>query len=211
MARHNRSLRLICSAVLVALLSFTVEVKATEVKPKLSFVEMKKASNQSYPNATQSINTASNPNPIGITLNKTTLDELKKVHRVTGSSANAVAGYSNNFLDTSHIQMPSLTEATVVTNKGNVAEAVMLTMNRDAFKDIHKALQEKYKTVSSRIPHVGDRKVVFDANDCTITLSSPHMNFSMYVVYATKNLMSIASDNEAKEKNKQDNKIKALL
>ncbi len=153
----------------------------------------------------------SNPSPLGIELNKSTLDDVKKSYRVVQSSQNATEGYHNSLLDIENIQMDTLSEAVVISNETNIVEGVVLTLDKNKFDDINQTLSGKYKTLSSKIPFVGNKLVTFQDGDCHIIINAPHMSFSMSVAYVTKNLENKHSDRVDSEQKAKQQQTKNML
>lgn len=152
-----------------------------------------------------------NSSPLGIELNKATLEDVKKSYRILNSVPNSMKGYYTHFLDIQNIQMDTLSEVLVISNDNKIIEGVMLMLDKNKFDEFNKVLSDKYKVLSSNIPFVGDKNVRLQDGDCYILLDAPHMSFTMDMIYATKHLISIAGNRTDKERQEKKEKIKEML
>ncbi len=152
-----------------------------------------------------------NPSPLGIELNKSNLDDVKKTYRILRSTQNATQGYYNNFLDTQNIPMDTLSEVDVISNDNKIVEGVLLELNKNQFDEIYKMLSDKYKVLSSQLPFVGNKYVKLQDGDCYITIEAPHMSFKMSVAYITKNLENKYHNRLDTEQTTKQEKTKGML
>ena len=152
-----------------------------------------------------------NPSPLGIELNKTNLNDVKKSFRILKSEVNATNGYHNNFLDVKDISMDTLSEVNVISNEKNIIEAVSLTLDKKKFDEINQTLSEKYKLFTSDVPFVGDKIAIYEDGDCHVINHAPHMSFTMTIVYTTKKLESKYHDRANKEQKVKREQIKGML
>ena len=83
-------------------------------------------------------------------------------------------------------------------------EAALLTLSKNKCDETYETLSGKYKLIKSQIPFVGSKLVEFQDDECDIIIDSPHMSFTMDVIYAT-NAFSSKAYKEVK-KQEQDKK-----
>lgn len=129
-----------------------------------------------------------NPSPLGIELNKSTLDDVKKSYRILISTPMFLEGYYNNLLDEKTIRVEGLSTASVISNKNNIIESVVLLLDKNKFTEVNQTLSEKYKVVFSNLLSDGDREVKLQDGDCEIIIQISQRDLTMTVIYATKNL-----------------------
>lgn len=130
----------------------------------------------------------SNPSPLGIELNKSTLDDVKKSYRIVAAGVKSVGKYHSSFLNVKDIQLDTLSVASVTFNEKNIVEGVDLTLDKNKFNEINQILSKKYKTVYSQNPPEGYKMIVFQDGDCTIGIHAPNAGFAMHIQYSTKAL-----------------------
>lgn len=128
------------------------------------------------------------PEPFGIKLKKDTLKDVKKRYTIIKSAKNINNGFYNNYLDIKNFKIDTLSKFVVISNNDQVIEGVVLSLSKNKFDQIYETLSDKYETLSSTIPFVGDKYIKFQDDECYVIIDAPHMSFIMTVTYTTKNL-----------------------
>lgn len=144
------------------------------------------------------------PEPFGIRLKKDTLQDVKKKYKIIKSEKNINNGFYNNYLDTKVLAIDTLSKFVAISNNEKVIEGVVLSLGKNNFDNIYETLSNKYETISSTIPFVGDKYVKFQDDECYIIIDAPHMSFTMTVNYITKNFFE--QNVIRREKDEQDRK-----
>lgn len=157
-----------------------------------------------------SIVSHANPKPLGLELNKSTLEEVKEKYKITGKEVNKWNG-TNYYIDTKTIDFKNVSEALIICNDNDIVQAVILVMSKNNFNELLGMLSEKYKLKEKEIPFVGNKKAVFIDGDCIISLDSPHLNFDMELSYITNEFHKKYLDKLQKEKQLEKEKKKDLL
>lgn len=156
-------------------------------------------------------NVFANPAPLGIELNKATLNDVKSKYTVISSIPNATNGYYNNKLQTQNIDIKTLTHANVISNKDEVVEGLVLTLSNSQFDEVYNSLASKYQLIEKNIPFVGDKFAEFQDGDCVIQLNAPHMSFTMTLGYATKQFVEQYTNRTNKELQEEKEKAKQMF
>ncbi|WP_395476476.1 hypothetical protein [Rickettsia endosymbiont of Pantilius tunicatus] len=151
-----------------------------------------------------------NPKPIGLELNKTTLEEVKEKYKVIRMEANKWNG-TNYYIDTKDIDFKNVSSALIICNDDNIVQAVILVMDKNNFNELLGMLSEKYTLKEKNIPFVGNKSAVFIDGNSTIILDSPHLNFNMDLTYITNEFYSKYLDKLQHEKQLEKEKKKDLL
>ena len=150
-----------------------------------------------------------NPSPLGIELNKSTLDDVKKSYRIVTSNQNE--GYYYNVLDVQNVPIETLSRIILVSNSKNIIEVVLIELSKDKFDETYKMLSSKYKVLSSELPFVGDKYAKLQDGDCHILINAPHMSFTTSVMYTTKDFENKYHDRADKEQAAKQEQTKELL
>ncbi|MBF5002936.1 hypothetical protein [Diaphorobacter caeni] len=136
------------------------------------------------------------PAPFGLEIGKATVGEMKNKHSARSSGTNAYSGGAMYQLDVSRIEFDGLKSVLVIFNPAGKVEGVVATLEKDRFDEISRSLSGKYKTVSKKLPFVGDKRIVWVDGGTEIELNAPHMSFVMTMQYVTKDLLKKFNNTE---------------
>ena len=145
------------------------------------------------------------PAPFGLEIGKASVADLKAQHSARSVGTNAYTGGEVYQLDVSRIEFDGLKSVQVIFNQSGKVEGVVAMLDKQRFDDIARSLSGKYKTVSKKLPFVGDKRVVWVDSSTEIMLDAPHMSFEMTMQYVTKDLLrkfnnSVNESSKAKTK-----------
>lgn len=94
-----------------------------------------------------SLNSYSNPTPLGLELNKATTSDLIKKYKITEKELNYWQGH-NYFIEPNE---KYISKALVICNDFNIIEAVILTIDKNKFEEFYEILKDKYSLVNNII------------------------------------------------------------
>ena len=87
----------------------------------------------------------------------------------------------------------------------------ILQASKDNFESFFESMSKKYKLISKNIPFVGNKQALFQADNCKVKLSAPHMSFEMNISYMTNELELILLEYiKQEEQNKKRSQENAL-
>lgn len=126
---------------------------------------------------------------LGFEIGKATVAEVRTVMteragppRESGTSA--VTGGELLVFDADRTVAGMKEEVFVFDTDGHLTAAV-LTLSKDRYDEVLKALRSKYALVDEQRPFVGNRSARFKAGVVEIVVDAPHLSFDMAVLYAT--------------------------
>ena len=90
-------------------------------------------------------NTYANLSLLGIELNKSTVDEVSQIHQITHTIRSQVDGYYERSLDTKSVDTKFIIAANIISNKDNVVEGLILSLNTNGFQQVYNAMPNKRK------------------------------------------------------------------
>lgn len=82
-------------------------------------------------------------------------------------------------------------------------QAVTITMSKHRFDAMRGLLNEIYPQVSAQVPFVGNKRVVWNANNVHIELDSPHLSFEMELRYLAEGFLRLFQEQSAIEQQNQ--------
>jgi hypothetical protein len=148
------------------------------------------------------------PSPFGITINKTTEEELKSKYRFTDEGENQYSRGRMYKIHPAQVEFEGLESLTVIFSKDNKALAVIANIGKNKYDKVLANLSSKYKLISKKDAFVGDKAATLVDDDTNIYLSAPHMSFSMRMSYIHKDLDTLY-DKQSAEEEKQKNEKEA--
>jgi hypothetical protein len=139
-----------------------------------------------------------NPAPLGLKIGSATMAEVKslveKQGRLENLGKNQAAGGSVLRGKGNGLGIDGLREISFTFDANDVLAAVTMSLDKgEGFEKTMNRLASKYKLTSKNVPFVGDAEARFAAGDSVIILESPHMSFSMTLVYAAQDVMAAAN------------------
>ena len=129
------------------------------------------------------------PAPFGLEIGKATVRDLKAAYPVQSAGTNTYSGGEMYRIDASRIDFEGLQGVLAIFGKDGTLQAVTATLDKNRFDAVNQGLAGKYKSVSKKLPFVGDKRVVYVDGQTEIELDAPHMSFEMVMTYATKSLI----------------------
>ncbi|WP_341788976.1 MULTISPECIES: hypothetical protein [unclassified Rickettsia] len=154
-----------------------------------------------------SLNSYSNPTPLGLELNKATTSDLIKKYKITGEELNYWQGH-NYFIEPNE---KYISKALVICNDFNIIEAVILTIDKNKFEEFYEILKDKYILVDNVIEQESGKMATFRNDDCLVILESSEDNSNMELVYVTNNFYKDFLNKLEKEEKLEQTQIKNLL
>lgn len=129
------------------------------------------------------------PAPFGLEIGKATVADLKNAYPVKKAGTNSYSGGEMYQIDVSRIEFEGLQSLVVLFGQDGTLQGVSATLNKTRFDAVNQGLAGKYKSVSKKLPFVGDKRVVYVDGQTEIELNAPHLSFEMEMTYATKALL----------------------
>lgn len=154
-----------------------------------------------------SLNSYSNPIPLGLELNKTTALDLIKKYKITGKELNYWQGYNYSI----EPNEKHISKALVICNDFNIIEAVILTIDNNKFEEFYEILKNKYSLVNNTIEQENWKTATFSDDDCLVILESSEYNSEMELVYITNSFYKNFLNKLEKEEKLEQAQIKNLL
>ena len=148
-----------------------------------------------------------NPSPYGITIGKTTKNEIySKFSVIKESSWTDVEGYITVILDEKNFYSQNLPvkEVIAVINPQGIVVALQTTIRGDYFSELHTILANKYAVTYIEDPYVGDHKGEYEIGNINIILDKTHMSFDTVLIYITKKTDTLLAE-YAERCNKREN------
>ena len=108
-----------------------------------------------------------NPAPIDLELNKATLQDIKRTHKILSEESTPYGGKEYN-LDIRNIDIQQLKTAKVLCDESGVVQIVQLTIGKNRFEEIYQSLSAKYELLDKTIPMVGNKRARFKYKDSYI-------------------------------------------
>lgn len=151
------------------------------------------------------------PAPFGLEIGKATVADLKNAYPVKKTGTNSYSGGEMYQIDVSRIDFEGLQSVLAIFGQDGTLQAVSATLHKNRFDAVNQGLAGKYKSVSKKLPFVGDKRVVYVDGQTEIELNAPHLSFEMEMTYATKALLkSFHQQRNDSQKNKARNEAAQL-
>lgn len=126
----------------------------------------------------------SDPALFEMRLGGTTESELKSVYSVQLLGVSKYSGGNTYSVPVAEVNFEGLQKVTAVFDKGGILVAVFTVFPKTKFEYLNRALGDKYKLISQKIPHVGNKSAKYREGKTDILIEAPHMSFEMYMSYA---------------------------
>ena len=152
-----------------------------------------------------------NPSPLGLEINKATLDDVKKSYKILMSGQNATEGFYNNVIECHNIPMDTLSNVNVISNNNKIVEGVILDLSSSKFDEIYKMLSSKYKEFYNRNKFEGSKYAKFYNGDCFISIEMIHLDNKIILAYISNNFKEKHERRISKEKEDKERQTKELL
>ena len=126
---------------------------------------------------------------LGFEIGKATVAEVRqgmseRAGPPRDSGTSAVTGGELLIFDADRTMAGMKEEVFVFDAEGRLAAAA-LTLSKDCYDEVLKALRAKYTLVDEQRPFVGNRSARFKAGEVEIVVDAPHLSFDVAVLYAT--------------------------
>lgn len=146
------------------------------------------------------------PSPFGITINESTLSDIKQKYSVKYIGINKYSGGEMYELDPKQIDFDGVQSASIIMSKDDKVLGLLTVMDKNSYDKLFAMLSKKYKLVSNRDPFVGDKEAQFIDGDTNITINARHMGFQLYLRYAHNTFTDLVDDVCAKERAEKNKK-----
>lgn len=104
-------------------------------------------------------------------------------------------------------QIDGLQSVLYIFDTKKVLSGVVMTMDKNSFDKVYRAISAKYKVIKQDRPFVGNQYAKFKSKDSTIEISAPHLSLEMnvsYLTFAFENSFKKISEAEQKAKKHQE-------
>ena len=154
---------------------------------------------------------SSNPKPLGLELGVATISEAKAKYNLIYDGINKYTLGKMYKIKPSELNIEGLKEISLIFSKDEKLQGILMTFPKD-FNDtfwnkLFNSLKKKYILKSSYTPFVGNKYALFEKGNSIIKLESPHLDFTIYLIYMTKNFRNLYFQKKNEE---QRNKTKTL-
>jgi hypothetical protein len=153
---------------------------------------------------------AANAAPFGQELGLSTYAQVKQ--QVGGKTSLSDAG-TNKFSGGKMLQgdgdglgIEGLSQVSFIFDPADKLFGVVMTLPKDSFKPTLKALSAKYKLIDSEVPFVGDASAHLKQDDSFVEMRSPHLSFTMTVLYLTNGLKQAFQQQSSSERSTKEKK-----
>lgn len=157
--------------------------------------------------------------PLGYPMGKTTVegltDTLPAGCTITERGTSRVTNGPLIRVDGNGFDIEGLQQVTFIFTVQGQLDAVLMQLDRGTsldgarFNQIMSYLESQYKLTKKKIPFVGNKFAAFHAENITIELDSPHLDFRMYVDYMTDDFRRAAKKMAETEKQQQNSTEKS--
>lgn len=153
--------------------------------------------------------------PFGLEIGKSKIDDVKKLDCKYTESYLIDYVYPNNgrFLnfDDCHL-MDGMQKAEFAFNdNGILVYSRLIFDGKSSYNELKTSLNKKYKITKSVEPFVGDRLSEYKLKEEKISLSSPHMSFSVYLEYEQNDFAKRVKAAQKKAKEQKQNTASNML
>lgn len=140
---------------------------------------------------------------LGYEIGVSTVDQIKtsiaKQAKIKNEDTNKWTGGAQFHTDGSPFEIRGLQNVQYIFDDQKKLTAIIMTMGKDSFDSVFKALSAKYKVVNQERPFVGNQYAKLKSQDSIIEIDAPHMSFEMEVRYIRDDLMKKFSAQSAAE------------
>lgn len=152
-----------------------------------------------------------NPTVFGITIGKTTVEQLKNQYRVSPQGINKYSEGEMYVIPQGQIQFDGLGEVTVIFDRSDRLVAVLTEFPKNKFDYLNGMLANKYQLISQNIPFVGNKSATYRNDDTEITLDAPHLSFELSMNYIHSDFMKAFNSQTQKEKQQKQQQESSML
>ena len=152
------------------------------------------------------------PSPFGVTIKKTTEEELKqKYSSLNYIGINKYSGGKMYEVNPSQVEFDGVKSLTFIFSIDDKVLAVVADIEKNKHYKIFDMLSSKYKLIFKDDAFVGDKAAVFIDDNTKIDLVNPHLGFNLQLRYTHKDLITIIGQKSSEEKKqKKDQELGKL-
>lgn len=140
---------------------------------------------------------------LGFEIGVSTVDQVRsaltKQTKIKGEDVNKWTGGAQFHTDGSAFEIRGLQNVQYIFDDQKKLTAIIMTMGKDGFDSVFKAVSAKYKVVNQQRPFVGNQYAKLKSQDSIIEIDAPHMGFDMEVRYIRDDLMKKFNEQSAAE------------
>lgn len=145
------------------------------------------------------------PSPFGVTIKKTTEEELKqKYSSLSYIGINKYTGGKMYDVKPDQVEFEGIKSLTFILSFNNKVLAVIADIDKEKYYKLFDMLSSKYKLIFKNDAFVGDKAAVFVDDNTKIYLAAPHLGFDLKMSYIHKD-MDANIDRESLEEEKKKN------
>jgi len=104
-----------------------------------------------------------------------------------------------------------LKEVVFIFDASDQLTAVNLHMNKRQFDKVFTLLKQKYVLVKKKVPFVGNKSARFSHGHASVSMTAPHLGFTMQVTYQTDKFEKTYRDALSKDKEERRKKEKSAF
>jgi hypothetical protein len=152
------------------------------------------------------------PSPFGVTIKKTTEEELKqKYSSLNYIGINNYSGGKMYEVNPSQVEFDGVKSLRFIFSIDDKVLAVVADIEKNKHYKLFDMLSSKYKLIFNDEPFVGDKAAAFIDDNTKIYLATPHLGFYLQLRYIHKDLNTIIGQKSAEEKKqKKDQELGKL-
>ena len=143
-----------------------------------------------------------NPTFYGMTLGETTESELQEQYTVQRTGVNAVSRGNMYKLDPDEIGLEGLKSVQAVFMQDGRLGAIFAKLDKNRFGDLKEILDGKYEIGYENVPRVGNKAMVYNVGESSVSLKAPHLSFEADLDYILDEMMDMA-DQQRKAREQQ--------
>ncbi len=152
-------------------------------------------------------NTGAEIRPFGLHLGKDTIKTVKdkigtKIEYKSEGTNSWTKGPQYNFKNKS-LGLEGIKEICLIFDTKEILLGIIVTLPKHRYDNILNTLKKKYPIHHEQNSFVGNKSAIFKEDDVKLTVSAPHMNFSMDLLYTHKKF-DMLFEKGVKEENRQE-------
>lgn len=152
------------------------------------------------------------PSPFGVTIKKTTEEELKKKYSsLSYIGDNKFSGGKMYDVNVSEVEFEGIKSLSFILDEAGIVMAVVADIDKNRHYKVVDMLSSKYKLLFNDDAFVGNKMVAFVEDNTKIYLETPHLSLNSQLRYVHQELNDTISKIIAEEeKQKKENEAKKL-
>lgn len=146
---------------------------------------------------------AAPPSPFGMPLGELTLNDATSRFSLQSSGVSPYSGGSIMTAPVAQFDFEGLVTMQLIFDQDERLVAVIATLDKQRFDTLFTGLDERYRSLSSQRPFVGNKSATFESGDTEIHLEAPHMSFQMTMSYLQKSFLQAYREQTAEAERRQ--------